>query len=306
MLFFAGTLFPVLGFLNVYWFNFSYVADHFQYLASLGIIVLASAGAALMANRGRPWHTRAVSAGCLVALATLAGLTWRQSQIYSDVETLYRTVITENPDCWLAHNNLGVFLVGRGRLDEAIIHYQRALEIKTDYAYGENNLGTALARLKRFDEAVVHFRKALEIQPGFVAAHNNLSIALCQQGKIAEAIAQWDPALGLRPENAVAVNFLAWTLATSPDASIRDGAKAVALAERAAQVTGGLEPNILDTLAAAYAEAGRFADAMPIAERALALASGSENAHLAETVRSRIKLYQSGSPYHETGPPTTP
>ena len=111
---------------------------------------------------------------CLGLLATLATLTWRQSRMYADVETLYRTTIDRNPDCWLAHNNLGLALAGRGQVDEAIAHYQKALEIKPDYAEAHNNLGIALAGRGQVDEAIAHYQKALEIKPDYAEAHNNL------------------------------------------------------------------------------------------------------------------------------------
>jgi protein O-mannosyl-transferase len=406
LLFFAGTLFPVLGFCNVYPFIFSYVADHFQYLASLGIITLAAAGAALLLKRWRLWDRPDGYAMCLVPLAILAGLTWQQSRMYSDVETLYRTTIAENPDCWMARNNLGYLLADRKQFDEALAQYQKALELKPDYADAHNNLGHALVELGRLDEAVAHFQKALEISPNFTEAHkslgailtsrgqfdeaiahfqaslkvnpdddvpyNNLAIIsvsrgklddavaqyekalginpknaaihnnfacalrdrgraaeavihlhraleidpdyaqahdnlgslLLRLGKTDEAIAQWDTVIRLQPENASALNQLAWLLATDPEGSVRNGARAVALAQRAAKLRGNEEPAILGTLAAAYAEAGRFSEAVEAAQQALALASSQNNAPLADALRARIKLYQGNSPYHEPRQPS--
>ena len=142
-LFFVGTLFPVLGFLNVALFIYSFVADHFQYLASLGIITLFSAGVALLLKRAEGWGKVIGQMGCVALVAVLAVLSWRQSRMYADIETLYRTTIDRNPDCWLAHNNLGLVLAGRGQVDEAIAHYRKALEIKPDYAEAHHNLGIA-------------------------------------------------------------------------------------------------------------------------------------------------------------------
>ena len=115
MLFFAGTLFPVLGLFNVYPFLYSYVADHFQYLASLGIIALASAGIALLLGHLRLWGRPGGYGLCFGLLAALACLTWRQSRMYGDIETLYRTTIAGNPDCWMPHNNLGETLYRQRR-----------------------------------------------------------------------------------------------------------------------------------------------------------------------------------------------
>ena len=167
VLFFIGTLFPALGLFNVYPFIFSYVADHFQYLASLGIISLGSAGVVLLLSRWRLWRGPVAYGLCLGLLAVLACLTWRQCRRYGDMETLFRTTIAENPDCWMAHNNLGVVLIGRHQIDEAMAHYQRAIEIKSDYAEAHNNLGVILVDRNQTEDAIAHYRKAIESVPEF-------------------------------------------------------------------------------------------------------------------------------------------
>ena len=142
LLFFVGTLFPVLGFFNVYPFIYSYVADHFQYLASLGIItLLASAGAALLLERWGLWRRPGGYVLCLALLAVLGSLTWRQSRMYADIETLYRATIAGNPDCWMAHNNLGMALAGQRTSRRGDRRVSEALEIKPDFAEAHNNLG---------------------------------------------------------------------------------------------------------------------------------------------------------------------
>ena len=203
LLFFAGTLFPLLGFFNAYLFIYTYVADHFQYLASLGIITLVSAGIALLLDRWRLWGRPAGYALCLALLATLAGLTWRQSRLYAAGELLYRATIDGNPGCWVAYNNLGVDLGESGRADEAIASFRRALEIQPDYAEAHNNLGTELNGLGRVDEAIVQYRKAVEIKPDYADAHNNLGNRLDDRGQSDEAIAHYRRALEIQPENAV-------------------------------------------------------------------------------------------------------
>ena len=150
MLFFCGTLFPALGFLNVYPFRFSFVADHFQYLASLGVIVLASAGVAILGDRWRtPANVRV--AGLLAVTMVLGVLTWRQSSQYVDAETLYRATLKQNPTCWLAMNNLGDLQLrrGDGNLAEAVGLFTNALRLKPDYAEAHNNLGVAFDRMGR-------------------------------------------------------------------------------------------------------------------------------------------------------------
>ena len=210
-LFFVGTLFPALGFLNVYPFVYSFVADHFQYLASLGIITLFSAGAALLLKRVNGRAPVIGHAGCVALLAVLAVLTWRQSRNYADIEALYQTSIDANPECWMAHNNLGFVFAERERFDEAIAHYQQAVKIKPDFAEAYNNLGKALIDCGRFGEAIAYFQKALEIKPNFSKVYNNLGnahlnfgLALAGDGRVDEAIDHYRTALEFNPDNAAA------------------------------------------------------------------------------------------------------
>jgi len=202
-LIFAGTLFPVLGFLNVYPFIFSFVADHFQYLASLGIIVPASCGLALVARRvwpgGSPLPRICAAAAVLAVLGTL---TWRQSGMYRDSETLYRTTLARNPASWMAHNNLCSLLLRKpGGLAEAIAQCQAALRTRPRYAEAHNNLGSAWAQLPdRLPDAIAEFRAALGTKPEFAEAHFNLANALARiPGRQPEAIAQYETALRIRP-----------------------------------------------------------------------------------------------------------
>jgi protein O-mannosyl-transferase len=544
VLYFIGTLFPMLGFFNLYTFRYALVANHYQYLASLGLITLASAGIAVLLTRWQLWQRRGGYLLCLVVLAPLAILTWRQSQMYTDVLTLYQTTVDANPECWMAHHNLanvlaehgqtdqalahwrralairsdlpephtslgkvlarqgqfaaaiehyreavrinpqyanaqfhlgvalastgqlgealaqyqktlelapdnidarnnagaillrqarfaeaigqfektlavkpddetahvnlGLALAAQGQLDAALAHYQRALEInpgdgeahchfgsllqrigRTDEAVAEfqralaidpqlvdahlrlaailaaggrfgdatvhyrcvlqsrpndvnahNNLGAALQSSGKTAEAIAEFRNALELKPDDVAVHQNLGMALAAQGQLAEAVAHYQKTVQLKPADAdlrctlaltlyrhgqvaaaikqlreairlqpahmVSLNQLAWLLATSPDASVRNGAEAVKLAERAVELSGGREAVVLDTLAAAYAASGRFAQATKTANLAMSLASGGGDKALVEALHGRIKLYEAGKPYRETPNPQHP
>ena len=407
LLFFVGTLFPALGFFNVYPFRFSFVADHFQYLAGIGPIVLLVAGinALFSYDRGRRLFWKPALCGALLAM--LCVLTWRQSRTYQNDETLWRTTIARNPNSSLAYNNLGNYFLQNRRLDEALAQFQIALEIDPRYAVAHNNLGAALCQNGRVDEAVAHYRKALEIEPRYAQAHNNLGIVLFQKGQMDQAIAHFQKALAiqpnnaeiynnfgnallekgaadgaircfqkavaiapdfaaaqenlgmllfqkgrvdeaivhfqkaaaiqsadaefqynlgyalflqgdargaiahyqksleLQPQNAIAGKNLAWILATCPDASVRDGRKAVELAEQAVRLSGGTNPIFIGTLAAAYAEARRFSDAVDMAQRARQLAATQKNTALADVLQMQIGLYQSGSPFRDasqTGP----
>ncbi len=212
LLFFCGTLVPVLGFFNLYTFRYSFVADHYQYLASLGIIALVAAAATSLLDRLTPRQRVAGRTACLALLAVLAVLSWRQCRMYADAETLYRTTIDANPDCWMAHSNLGFVLAGRGQLEEAIAHYGKALEIEPDFAETQYNLGAALAGRGQIDEAIAHYQRALQIKPDHVLAHNNLGAALAGRGQIDEAIAYYRKALEIQPDCAEAHNNLGTAL----------------------------------------------------------------------------------------------
>jgi protein O-mannosyl-transferase len=330
MLYFVGTLLPALGFFNVFPFIFSYVADHFQYLASLGIISLAAAGAALLLARWRLGGQLLGYTACWMVLATLAGLTWRQNQRYADVETLYRTVIDENPECWMAYNNLGGTLLKRGqideaiaccrtalnlrpryeeahcnlgmalaqkgRVDEAIVECQKALDIQPNRAVTQNNLGVFFANCQRLDEAIVQFQRAVEIDPDYADARTNLGVARSEREKLLKAVAERRELLRSRPKDVSLLADTAWLLATNPNASVRNGAEAVELARRAVELSDGREPAVLSVLAAALAEAGQFSQAIETARKAVELATQQNKPSLAESIKAQILLYEAGMP----------
>jgi len=213
-LFFIGTLFPALGFLNVYPFVNSFVADHFQYLASLGIFagvagILCHAMRDKASGLTRPWGLPlAAGLACLLAI-----LTWRQSRMYRDAETLYGETIARNPGCWLAQNNLGNLRRRAGRGDEAMACYEEALRLKPDYAEARCNRGVILADQGRLPEAVAEYGRALALNPGLLEAHYNLGRALDGEGRVAEALAQYELASRLRPPRAEVENNLGNDLA---------------------------------------------------------------------------------------------
>ena len=160
------------------------------------------------------------------------------------------------------------------------------------------HVGNDLLQKGRVDEAIEQFQKALQINPGYAKAHNNLGNAFLQKGNPAEAAAQFQQAVQLEPEDPWPKNNLAWILATCAEASLRDGGKAVELAEQANKLPGGENAVILHTLAAALAETGRFPEAIETAQRALRLAEAQSNTRLAGQLQSEMKLYQSGNPFH--------
>ena len=197
-LFFVATLSPVLGFIMLYTFRYTFVADHYQYLASIGPIALASAGiTTLAASFKESRHFIFGAAVCI--LAALAVLTWRQSTMYTDIEALWRTTIGRNPGCWMAHNNLGIVLSQKGEIDEAIAHYRKTLEMSPDVADADYNLGNALLQKGEVDAAIVHCQRAVTIQPNDPEAQVALGNALFKKGLIDESIVHYEKALAIRP-----------------------------------------------------------------------------------------------------------
>jgi len=227
-LLFAGTLFPVLGFFNVYPFLFSYVADHFQYLASLAVFALAGAGL-LQVTASLPRLGR--KAGLALLPLGLGVITWLQAQMYHNEIALYETTLARNPSAWMAHNNLALALTRAGRVDEAVTHLQAALRLRPDYAQAESNLGDNLTRLGRPAEAIPHLERALRLQPAFADAHNNLGNALVAEGRLADAIPCFETALKYKPLFPLAHRNLGLALAVSgrTDDALRHFARAVEL-----------------------------------------------------------------------------
>ncbi len=213
----------------------------------------------------------------------------------------YQKVLEINPTHTQAHNNLGTALRQQGRLEDAIGQFQKALDIDPNYAEVHNNLGAIFAQQGRRDEAISQFQKALASKPDYAEAHYNLGNALFQQGNVEEAIAHFQKALKIKPDYVAVLNNMAWVLATCPQASLRNGVQAVKLAESANHLTGGHNPVVLCTLAAAYAEAGRFAEAIETAQHALQLATSQSNTALIGSLQSQIKSYQVGIPLQNTG-----
>ena len=384
----------------LYMMRYSFVSDHWQYFGCMSVFALAAAGIAGALSRLGIWARplgKTMMTGLLLVLATLS---WQQCAMYADAETFWQTTIRRNPNCPMAHYNLGLAYFQQGRLDEAIVQYQKVLQInpdevdalnnlgstflqqghtdeailhyqkaltlkpdsaeahnylglayiqqgrmneavslfqkalalKPDYAEAHYNLGNAFFQQGQMDEALEQYQKALALKPDYAEAHNNLGNVLIQQqhvagavahyqealalkpdyadaqnnlgsallrlGRLDEAVAHYQKALALQPDDADVQNKLAWLLATSPQASLRNGNQAVQLAQRANQLTGGENPVILCTLAAACAEAGRFPEAVTAAQRALQLAEAQSNPELADDLRSELKLYEAGTPFH--------
>jgi tetratricopeptide (TPR) repeat protein len=292
LLFFVGTLFPVLGFFNVYPFLYSFVADHFQYLASLGIVALACSGVAAGVARipGRIART-----ACLLALPLVLGvLTFRQSQVYANSQTLYETTIRQNPACWMAYNNLGIVLKNRGLYREAVEHYRRALQLRPDYPEAHNNLGVALNATGQHEAAAASYQEALRLRANYPDAQANLIAALTDARRPQEAITCARQAIRLCPDDArIRANFgIALGMAGRHLESVDQFAEAVRL-----------QPDLSEAqanLAIAYYTLGRYADALAAAQRARDLARSSGQAALVEQIDTLITSWRaragSGTP----------
>ena len=200
VVFFVAALSPLLGFIPVYTFRYSFVADHYQYVASMGLIALFAGAASSHANTwqlGRNMRCT-LSTSLLVVLGTL---TWQQAGIYQNSETLWRDTLTKNPQSWMAHNNLGILLKEQGHPDEAIGHFQQAVQLKPDDASLFYNLGNALDVQGRFSEAVVAYSRAVQLRPDLATAQNNLAGDLALSGRLPEAVEQYRQAIRARPDS---------------------------------------------------------------------------------------------------------
>jgi tetratricopeptide (TPR) repeat protein len=224
--------------------------------------------------------------------------------MYRDAETCYRTVIEKNPNNSDAHIEIGRALFEKGLLDEASAHFQQALELTPDDPLPRKRAyhGLGIVRLKkgRVDEAIINLEKALEVDSNYAAAHASLGKALYQKGRLKEAIAHFEKSVQLLPRVASVHNNLAWMLAACSDPSLRNGPKAVGLAQRANKLSNGTNPLILRSLAAAYAENGQFSQAIETAQRALKFSSKEAQPDLTEAIQKELKIYLAGLPYHET------
>lgn len=213
----------------------------------------------------------------------------------------YRHALQTDPSFADARDNLGSALLQKGQVDEAIAEYHKVLETNPDYAQAHNNLGLALAQKGKLDEAIAKYQWALRLDPGYADAHNNLGAALAQTGRPVEALAHFQTALRLEPTDPKTQNNLAWLLATCSEASLRNGEKAVQLAQQANDAAGGRNPVFLHTLAAAFAETGRFGDAVQIAQTALGLAQTAGQHNLAGQLTDELRRYQAALRQVEAG-----
>jgi protein O-mannosyl-transferase len=290
------TLVPVIGVMQVGW---QARADRYTYLPQIGLYILATWAVADLTASWR-LQREILGMGAALLISACGWLAWIQTSYWRNSETLWThaLAVTSNND--VAENNLGIILLRQGRVDAAIARFQAAVDFRPDNAPAYQNLVKASLQKGQVDRALAYSWRLLEIQPENTAAHNMLGTLLFQRGQVKDAIDQWEETLRIEPGDGNAKSNLAWVLATFPDPSVRNGARAAQLAEQAMQLAGGNNPVIFRTLAAAYAESGRFPEAIETAKRGLELAISQGNPSLADELERNIALYRTNSPLRDT------
>jgi len=339
---FTLTLFPVLGFLDMYFLMLSRVSDHFDYLPLTALAALAAGGlgyastapgSGISRRRGRALGFM-VSTGLVLGLGALA---MQRARVFQSAEVLWRDTLKKNPAAWCAHANLGWILAQQQKYDEAREHLVASLEVNPDNAQAHSNLGRVLSLQRQPAEAEPHFQAALKLKPNDADIRKSYASALAAKGRREEAMSQLRQALQLHPdtdarlllatlsyqthkfpeaiaeyrkvlkvksEQPEALNNLAWLLATCSDGTLRDGAEAVRLAQNACRLSAYRQARELFTLAAAYAEARRFPEAVEAAQKSIEAANAGGNTQLAAVGGQLLALFRTSKPYHE--PATTP
>jgi protein O-mannosyl-transferase len=326
---FLGMLVPVIGLVQV---GNQAMADRYAYLPIAGIFIMTVWGAWELLS-GWPGGKSAAAILASLAIASCAALTWRQAHFWKNTVTLFVHASEITADNYDAFYNLGRYWQHKGDTARAAAYYQKSLQAKPDYALAHNNLGYILLQDGKTGAAIEQFEAALQSQPVYPEACYNLGRAfltsgqpekateylqkalgmdpnvpeinyylgeaLLQQGQVAAAVASYQRALELRPDYVAACKSLAWLLATCPAAQFRDGALAVALARHAEQLTGGRDVPVLETLAAAHAEAGDFAGALATARQARQLADAQTNRALVNIIDNQAQRYGRGSPWRD-------
>jgi protein O-mannosyl-transferase len=282
-------------------------AERRMYTALVGVVALAVLGAyvlgqPLLERLASDSQRRAVRAVALVALAGVAGgfamLTLDRNRDFWSAERIWRDTVDKRPDNPRARLNYGVQLAADRRFPEAEAQLREALRLKEPVAKVHLNLGSILCSEQRFEEGLPHLERAIALDPDLSTAHANLGEAYGALGRRAQAAKQFALAVEEDPDNLFLLNRLGWLLATSPEDDVRDAARAIEVGERAVRLTSRQDPLSLDTLAAAYAEAGRFDEAAATAREALELETRRGRADRA--LADRLSLYASGRKFRES------
>jgi Flp pilus assembly protein TadD len=317
--YFIIALGPVLGLLDHYFLRYSFVGDHFQYLASIGPLALLGAAFSKLPR----WMPALV-------MAALCFITWTQQRLYRDPEVLWTHTLQHHPTCWLACNNLGILRYQAGKVDEAVKLWETALTSDPRSARTLTNLGYTHQQKGRLQEALSHYEKAIESDASFGGARYNYGTALLANGRVAEGLAQLekaaeisprdpnvrlnlgnarllskDPAgaiqaleqaIRLAPREVAPLNNLAWLLSRLPDEALRDGKKAVELMTKALELSSHPSVQTYRTLAAAQAAAGDFNSAIKTASQGLALAREKGDIGMLNALQSELGAYREDVP----------
>jgi tetratricopeptide (TPR) repeat protein len=328
-LWFLGMLVPVIGLVQV---GRQAMADRYTYLPLIGLFLALALGGRDLAARLRLNAVARAAVPVMILLACI-GATWRQLSYWQNSEALFAHAVAVTKENAVAHLNLGVALEENGKMQEALQHYRESLRINPTRAQAHNNVANLLAALGQRDEALMHYQQALRLDKKAPLAHLNLGTTLVELGRFdeamqhyheaarlapddprppylmgkarlqqkqsPEAVAHFRAALRLAPNDFRVLTWLARVLASEQDAAVRNGTEAIALAERANELTGGVDPFVLDTLAMACAEAGRFADAQRFAEQAIAIAAKAGADKDVAALQRKLEGYKSGQPYRE-------
>jgi protein O-mannosyl-transferase len=294
-LWYLGMLVPVIGLVQVGWQG---RADRYTYLPQIGLYIAVTWAVVDLTALWRHQRTVVITAAMLT-IAVLSWRAWVQTWYWRDSETLFRHALAVTTNNDVAENNLGIVFLQQGKVDEAISLLQTAVDLRPDNSPAHENLAKALLQKGQAADALVHYRKLLELQPDNIEVHNIVGTVLTQQGQVKEGVEEWQKVLMIQPDNGNAMSNLAWVFATSPDDSLRNGTKAVQLAEEAMRISAGRIPIIFRTLAAAYAETGRFSEAIQTAQRGIEVANSQGNSGLATELQGNVVLYQEQRPLRD-------
>jgi protein O-mannosyl-transferase len=287
-LWYLGMLVPVIGLVQVGWQG---RADRYTYLPQIGLYIAATWAVVDLTVLYR-YRRATLSTAAILVIGALTLCAWVQTSYWRDSETLFRHALAVTVNNDVAENNLGIVFLRQGKVDEAISLLQAAVDLRPDNSPAHENLAKALLQKGQVADALIHYRKLLQLQPDNIEVHNIVGTVLTQQDRVAEGVEEWEKVLAIQPDNGNAMSNLAWVFATSPDQSLRDGPKAVRLAEQALRLSGGRIPILFRTLAAAYAESGEFSKAIQAAQLGIELANSQGNPGLATELEGNIALYQ--------------
>ncbi len=298
-LIFFVAIFPTMGVIR---FTYAIAANRFLYFPSIGYLLILSWALS------RLWRSTEVSdrlnlrrITTFLVVAILAILEIISARCYlvhwEDTASHFRHVSKFTPNSAKIHAYTGLALAKEGKKKEAIFHLSEAIRLEPNYHKPHINLGIMLAQRGDLDKAIAHFVKAIQLKPNNGKAHHNLANVLYSKGKIGGALKHYRESLRLKPNSPLILGGLAWILATSRNAEHRDGAEAVRLAKHACELTNYKEPEILNILAAAYAEVGHFAEAVPTAQKAIDLYLSRGNKKRANDIAKLRELYKAGQPY---------